>query len=475
MYPNLKKLLQSLAIGVISLTGTSASAQFISRVAGVDTAGHAGDSGPALHAALRCPSAVHVDGYIYIGDGGPFMQENDARVRAITPDGNIWTVIGMIGVPDSASNLADSIPSAKAKLHGTAGITTDAAGNLYIADGISSVRRVNVSDGYVRNIAGSLTTVGQSGDGGPARSALLRAPMDVAVDASGNVYIADCNNHVIRKISASSGFISTVAGRYSQGLSGDGGLAVNAQLNHPRGITIGPNGDLYIADYDNHRIRRVNFATGIISTVAGTGPGFDGDGGPATDAHLAQPARVAFDAAGNMYISDVANQRIRKVTTTGTISTFAGSGLYFTGPDGEGDGDSAKNARMVPYGLSFDECGNLYVGGVVCRIRVITPTMFTDSVLCGIKVNAVHDLASEGPKELRIAPNPSNGHFTLHMAATTTEPVELTVTDIAGRRVKEMSTTTNRDTEVYIDTPPGLYFIQAATRSGKWSAKVLIQ
>ncbi|RKP54029.1 hypothetical protein D7Z26_11610 [Cohnella endophytica] len=200
---------------------------------------------------------------------------------------------------------------------------------------------------------------GYSGDGGAATSAQLRVPWAVAIDSSGNLYIADAANHRIRKVDKSTGNISTVAGNGSFGYSGDGGLATSAQLNGPRGVAIDSDGNLYIADTGNHRIRKVD-PSGIVSTLVGNGvAGYSGDGGAATSAQVSMPYRVATDSVGDLYIVDANNFRIRKVDKlTGNISTLVGNGVRGSG----GDGGAATSAQVdFPYGLAFDSLGNLYI------------------------------------------------------------------------------------------------------------------
>ena len=173
-------------------------------------------------------------------------------------------------------------------------------------------------------------TAGHSGDGGPATSAELSYPSGVAVDTAGNIYIADSTNNRIRKVAASTGDISTVAGNGTAGYSGDGGAATSAELSNPIGVVVDAAGNIYIADEVNNRIREVTASTGIITTVAGDGTrGYSGDGGAATSAELYYPFGVSVDAAGNIYIADYGNARVRKVTaSTGIITTVAGCLLY---------------------------------------------------------------------------------------------------------------------------------------------------
>jgi hypothetical protein len=210
------------------------------------------------------------------------------------------------------------------------GVAVDSAGNVYFAAG-SAVFRTTAA-GTAILVAGMAFQSGYSGDGGPATSALLRNPRGIAVDASGAIYIADEEGNCVRKV-ASDGKISTVAGNGGFGFSGDGGPANIAVLNYPSRVAVDAGGNLYIADSGNYRIRKVAL-DGTISTVAGNGSGgFSGDGGPATNAEMG-PADIALDAAGNLYIADPGNNRIRRVALDGKISTVAGNGGFGYSGDG---------------------------------------------------------------------------------------------------------------------------------------------
>ena len=234
----------------------------------------------------------------------------------------------------------------------------DSAGNLYIADtGNNCIREV--SSGMIATVAGD-EAFGFSGDGGPATSASLYSPGGVAVDSGGNLYIADTYNERIRKVLG--GTITTIAGNGEYRFSGDGGPATSASLNEPTALAVDSTGNVYIADYFNNRIRKVS--NGTIATVAGDGSqGFSSDGVPATGASLYYPAGVAVDSAGNLYIADTSNNRIRKVSN-GTITTVAGNGLgYFAG-----DGGPAISASLDhPNGVAIDSTGSLYIADSVVR------------------------------------------------------------------------------------------------------------
>ena len=318
----------------------------ISTVAGNGTAGFGGDSGAATAAQLSDPSggvALDGSGNLYIVDRG------NHRIRKVDSDGNISTVAG------------------REQLSNPYGVAPDGSGNLYIADtGNHRIYKVN-SAGVISTVAGS-GTAGYSGDGGAAVAAQLNFPRGVAPDGSGNLYIADTWNSRIRKVN-SAGTITTVAGDGTAGFSGDGAAATAARLSYPSGVVLDGAGNLYIADWQNGRIRKVDTA-GIITTVAGDGGvGFSGDGGAATAAQLSGPRGVAVDGSGNLYIADYSNHRIRKVNSAGVISTVAGSGTAGF----SGDGGAAMAAQLnFPSGVALDALGNLYIAEWVNhRIRKI--------------------------------------------------------------------------------------------------------
>ncbi len=257
------------------------------------------------------------------------------------------------------------------------GVVLDSSGNLYIADTINNVIRKVTSDGTISTVVGTNGYTGNSfsGDGGAAALASLSKPSALLYDSAGNFYIADTNNNAIRKVNAKTGVITTVAGTGSPtGLyDGDNGPAVKATLNHPVGIALDASGNLYIADTGNHVIRKVT--NGVITTVAGNGtPGFAGDGGPAASfvTELNSPKGVAVDSAGNIYISDTTNQRIRMISANGTITTIAGNGVAAY----SGDNGPATSASMkFPSQISIDSKGNIYVADTNNNmIRLLTPS-----------------------------------------------------------------------------------------------------
>ena len=263
----------------------------------------------------------------------------------------------------------DGGPATQAVMWDPSCVAVDGSGNLFIGDIANDVvRKVDGKTGIITTYAGT-GTAGYSGDGGPAAKAMMSGPSDCAVDAAGNLYLADDGNNVVRRVDAASGIITTVAGNgadagSSSGLfGGDGGAATSASINHSFGVLVDPAGNLYISDTDNQRVRKVSAVTGIITTIAGTGGyGHSGDGGPATQAEFSRPAGLALDAAGNLYIADFGNNDIRKIDAkSGIISTVAGTGVT-SGPQFSGDGGSATKAVLgSPQKVAVDRNGNIYV------------------------------------------------------------------------------------------------------------------
>ncbi len=348
----------------------------ITTVAGNGSQTYAGDGGVATNAGLYYPSGVTFDpsGNLFIAD----IDNN--RIRKMDINGITTTVAGN-GMGQFAG---DGGGATGASLYFPRSVAFDAIGNLYIADRSNNrIRKVD-TNGIVTTVAGKSGS-GYSGDGGAATNASLYFPSGVALDASGNLYIADTYNNRIREVDAN-GIITTVAGKSGSSYSGDGGMATNANLYFPSGVAFDAIGNLFIADYGNNRIRKVS-TNRIITTIAGksSGPSYSGDGGAATNANLYYPSGVCFDALGNLYIADTQNNRIRELNTNGIITTVAGKGT--TGFSG--DGGTATNASVwYPAGIAFDTAGNLYVADQNNnRIREIQLGGFPTITLTNVSVN----------------------------------------------------------------------------------------
>ena len=336
----------------------------LSTVAGGGTA--IGDNGPAAGAQLVLPFGVAADsnGNVYSLDKGR------NGVRKIS-NGTISTVAGN-GIFAGAGDFG---PGTSAQL-AAVGIASDAAGNLFFATSgnylvpPTSGRIRELTGGNMLSVAGTGQT-GSNGDGGLATNAQLNDPMGVAVDGSGNFYIADTNNFRIRMVSGSTKTISTLAGDGSDAYGGDNGAAASAQVGRPFRIAADLAGNVYIADFDHNVIRKVTASTGIITTIAGTGTaGYSGDGGAATSAQIAQPSALAVNAAGDLFFFDLGNNVIRKISN-GVVSTVAGNGVRGY----SGDNGPALNAQLgQSYGLTVDASGRIYVADIDSNLlRVIVP------------------------------------------------------------------------------------------------------
>jgi len=379
----------------------------INTVAGSGNAGFCGDGGPAISACLYYPVSPNLDsaGNLFIAD------QSNNRVRKVDTTQTINTVagngsanqttlvngtstgitlyypLGIVGDPSGdifvadqydhavqelviSSSLVniiagtgtggyngDGIPANTAELYYPADVARDSTGNIYIADQYNQIIRKVDTAGNISTVAGIPGAAGYGGDGGPATSANLNYPAGVAIDSSNNLYIADTNNHIVRKVSG--GTITTVAGMPGTGgYNGDGGPATSAKLYYPSDMKVDSAGNIYIADQYNHRIREVSAASGNISTVAGNGTaGFSGDG-IATQNSIQYPEGLWLDANANLFFADQYNHRIRMVDGGGTMTTVAGNGTAAFA----GDGGPAINASLYyPYGVYVDGTGNLFV------------------------------------------------------------------------------------------------------------------
>ena len=438
---------------------------------------------------------------IFITSGLLFTNYTDAQT-VTTIAGN-----GMQGYGGDGSQAT----AASVKLNGPNQLAKDAAGNIYFSDEENSVIRKVSTSGVISTVAGN-GTAGYMGDNGPATAAELANPDGIAVDASGNIYISDWYNNVIRKVSAA-GIITTIAGTGTSGFSGDAGPATAAQIYGPGHMAFDHSGNLCFAEYYNNCIRKIN-ASGMISTIAGVGGvgGYIMDGGPATNAHLSAPEGIAFDAAGNMFIIDSHNNLVRKVNTSGMISTVAGDSTVGWGYGG--DGGPALHAQFHwPSDIALDATGNIYVAdytnlvirrintaGVVSTIvgtggwvyngeghtgttaNIGNPTgvLVSGSTLyfsdpqnsrvrkIGVSTVAVPEIGAENGAAL-VYPNPNNGAFTLSGKATTTEGhVKMTLEDIGGRVLMTNNIPVEKGlfrTEINVENllTPGTYLVEISS------------
>lgn len=335
----------------------------IDKVAGSGSAGYTGDGGLASSAQVSSPGHMVYDqlGNLYIADYG------NNRVRKIAPNGTISTVAGT----GAGSSTGDGGPATLATIAGPWALTLDSAGNLYIAeyDG-NRIRKID-SSGNISTFVGTGTS-GYSGDGGPAASAQLRTPYGITVAKDDSLYIADRQNHAIRRVA--SGIITTVAGNGSYGYTGDGGPASAAQVDQPTDVAFGPGGELYISELGNRVIRKVDLSN-TITTVAGTGGlGSSGDGGPAASAQFNRLESLSVDASGQIYVTDSNNHTLRRIDNSGVINRVAGDG---TGGN-SGDGGIATNAKLnQPGGVAIASTGNVVISDfgahVIRQVALLAP------------------------------------------------------------------------------------------------------
>ena len=369
-------------LAITMMIATSVKSQIINTIAGTGNFGFSGDGGLATSAELHLPPywqnyGVDMGGLTTDTKGNLYIADSwNNRIRKVNSDGIITTIVG-----GGTIGLGDGGNATSAMLSFPSGVAVDANGNIYIGDyGNNRIRKVDLN-GIITTIAGD-GVADFSGDGGSATGARITNPSSLAVDLIGNIYFVDYGNNRIRKINTN-GIISTVAGNGTQDYTGDGGSALAAAIC-TRCVAVDRSGNLYFAD-DLHSVIRKIDTKGIITTIAGSSIfgrawGFSGDGGSAILAQLAYPMGVSIDAIGNLYIADTRNNRIRKVDTNGIISTIAGNGTWaYTG-----DGDSATKAALAyPTFVSVDAKGNLYIQDL--DNYVIRKVSFSNSIRDSIK------------------------------------------------------------------------------------------
>jgi sugar lactone lactonase YvrE len=443
----MKKLLLAF---IIILFGLQGNAQIITTIAGTGTQGYSGDGGQATNAEFYRPAGICFDavGNYYIAD------EENSVIRKILSTGIISTIAGN----GTEGYSGDGGQATNAGIYNPSDVAIGAFGNLYITDYYNARIRVVNTNGIISTIAGT-GTVGYSGDGGEATSAELREPVALTFDGIGNLYIADAGNNRIRMVNTL-GIINTIAGTGTAGYSGDGGQATTAELNDPAGIVFDTEGNLYIADAGNNRIRIVNTA-GIISTIAGNGTAdYSGDGGQATTAELNYPFEVTFDGAGNLYIVDSHNMRIRMVNTTGIISTIAGNGTAGFG----GDGGQATGANIdEPAGVVFDAVGNLFIADWANnRIRKVS----------NVGQAGIAQLRIQN-EEFRIYPNPAKDVLNIECLIVN-ENSTLVITDMLGNTVKQVVINSNQLSINVANLCEGVYNISLHSNEGVVNKRLVI-
>ena len=410
-----------------------------------------GDGGPAINAGVSGPYCVALDshGNFYISDG------NHARIRKVDSAGTITTIAGN----GTEGYYGDSIAATSAMLNRPNGIVVDHLGNVYFSDaGNNRVRKVTTA-GIITTIAGNGSAT-YNGDNIPADTAAIAAPHFLALDDTGNLYIVEHTGSRIRKVSPS-GMINTVAGTGVVGNTGDGGPATAAKIAGPYGIVL-YNGSIIFSDATADVVRKID-ASGIITTIAGNPTATAiGDSGPADSARLNAPIGVAVDAAGNLFIADANQHRIRRVDgLTHIISTVAGNGSFGY----SGDGGLAANAQlMTPEGLALDTAGNIYIADYDgYRVRFINNAT--------LALSSVPDAIAS----VSLYPNPATGDFVLLVNAAGDDRVEVFIADAAGRVVYQAAGRTNHTLTIKPGQPAGVYLVTVRTHQGIISRKLVIE
>ena len=428
---------------------------------------------------------------------------------------NITTIAGN----GSLGNSGDGGPATIATMRVLAAVLPDGNGNLYISDALGNrIRKVDAS-GIITTFAGSgpAGPSSFSGDGGAATDAKLYDPNFIAQDKKGNLYVADCANYRVRKISTS-GIITTVAGNGTTTYLADGVAATATGMNGCAGICFDAIGNLYIGE--KYRIFKVD-TYGVITTYAGTGiVGYSGDGGPATSAKLGLTGQIVMDALGNMFVGcQSSNNAVRKISPLGIIKSFAGNGI-----DGfSGDGGPATAAQLnAPGGVYPDKCGNVYLsefynnrirmvdghgmirtiagtgvagysgdGGAAIVAALNKPNgvyIYNNSIYIAdggnyavryIHMDTCKNVVDIPPLianvELTLIPNPNQGTFRLHLSSAIDEQAVVVVTDMVGVKVKEITVLTNKETEIILDVPRGVYLLSVMTSEGRHVERIVVE
>lgn len=427
----------------------------ITSIAGNGITQYIGDGSPATSYSLAGPKGIWVDknGAVYVAN------YYSSRLSKILHD-----TLSTISGHDTPAYYGDGGKADTALLGNPEGVCMDTAGNLFITDWhYGVVRKIDAVTNIITTVCGNGTN-GFSGDASAATAAELQTPYASCVDNAGNIYIADYGNSRIRKVSFSTGDISTIAGTSTTGYSGDNGPAVSANLSFPSSICLDAAGNIYFSETGNHTIRKINAATGIITTIAGTGAwGYTGDNGRADSARLSQPNSVFVDKEGYIYISDFGNNVIRAITPDGIITTIAGTGSHGY----SGDGGPPKSATFRgPTAVFADDSGYIYIAdGDNSVIRKMTPFR-NDTTSVGIK--EVHNTS------FHVFPNPNAGKFTI----TTSEQMvnaAINVYNVIGQCVCKATFTGNRVAIDISGQPAGMYYVQYISQQGNTTQKIVVR
>ncbi|MBE2288998.1 MAG: T9SS type A sorting domain-containing protein [Chitinophagaceae bacterium] len=446
------RILQKLYLTILpAIFAVMAHAQvnIITTIAGKTPYGFSGDGGPATNAQLKAPYRICPDqlGNIHIADA------LNHRIRSVSASGVIATTVGK----GSAGFSGDGGDAISAEIEVPQGVFVDKNNNLLICDGVNNrIRKVDLSTGIISTIVGT-GIGGNGGDGGAATSAELNGPVGICTDKDGNIFIADWRNKKVRVVKSLTNEITTFAGTGGGGFSGDGGPANNATIDGPEQVFADTNGNILIADQYNHRIRKVDRVTQIITTIAGNGTaGYSGDGGLAVNAKLNQPTGLFVDKQNNIYVAEYGNGTVRKIDgSTGIITTVAGTGV--TGFSG--DGGPATNAKLFCSDVFVDSFGNLIIADYENnRIRKVSS---------GVAVTDIDKAV-----EAKLFPNPTTCMFSVQVPAGL---ALLTIYNIGGVAVLSQTITTGTAEVDLSGFPSGIYLVYVRSGDKLYANKVLKQ
>jgi sugar lactone lactonase YvrE len=438
-----KRVLGFLMLAFVSL---QANGQIITTIAGDGSKGLSGDGEIASYSRLNMPTGIAIDdsNCIYITD------RDNNKIRKINIYGYMTTFAGT-GIPGKSG---DNGPAIAAKMNFPEGIVVDKKHNVYFADaGNNCIRKISAA-GIITTIAGT-GQAGFGGDSGLATNAKLNHPSGIALDDTGNLYIADCDNSRIRKVDTF-GKIYTIAGIGEKSYKGDSGLAIYATLNRPKGIAYDGKQGIVFCDVFNNSVRRIDLKTGIITTIAGDNkglPGYGGDNMPAVNSQLKTPIAITADKKGNLFISDQGNHRIRQIDVNGMMSTIAGTGQ--PGPVGSvNDGGSADAALLFyPIGIAIDSANNVYFTEQRHTVRfVYTGPLNVDPI--------------------SIYPNPCESQCIVRLASTYEEEATLQVINAMGQITSTVVAPTNRTITIKFEAV-GMYFLRATSKHKTWGGRVV--
>lgn len=423
---------------IIVLLPLLGSAQIITTYAGNGTEGYIGDGDAAINAELYYPIGLNFD------KNGNLLVCHHLLVRQVDKQSHI---ISTIAGSDTANHILDNVPATTTEIVEPYAVCIDDTGNYYIVDYWAAdiaVRKVSVSTGIITTFAGD-KTMGNSGDGGPANQAKFKGIVSICIDTIHHyMYISDAYNYRVRRVDMLTGILSAFAGNGVNGYSGDGSQAINAQFSRVFGLCTDTAGNVYIGDWDNARIRKVDFSSGIVTTIAGNGiGGFGGDGGLAINAMLKKPTAMCFDKQGDLFFTDEDNNRVRKIDMqTGIISTIAGTGAAGFA----GDGGPAINAEFNhPTGICIDTMGNIFVGDYynqrVRKIAMGNAESVNEAIL---------------KENICLYPNPAKEQLTVSAGTAATEVM---IVNAIGQVLLRQPCGGNKSSINISSLPPGLYYL----------------